>query len=175
MLARRSPSRRECLTWCGSRGRPGSPSTSSSRPRLGRRRLLTERPARARPSEGNGRDRRRPRQLTPAASGEPSGAPGEASADADEHADELFGELVCVGAGVVVDDVFLGDERREVVEKGGLVVLDEEKVGVLLVVEHGALVGVEPAAPVPGGGVGCDRRQVPLSIVATSWTGRRRW
>ena len=40
----------------------------------------------------------------------------EVASHANEHANHLFGELVVVDAGVVVEHVFLGDERCEVVE-----------------------------------------------------------
>jgi recombination protein RecR len=68
------------------------------------------------------------------------------AAHAHQHADHLLDELLGAGAGVVVDDVLLGDERGEVVQQGRLVVLHEQVVGVVVVVEDDAAVLVEAAA-----------------------------
>jgi hypothetical protein len=54
----------------------------------------------------------------------------EVAAVSDEHADHFFAQVVGAGPGVVVDDVFLGDEGGEVVEEGGFVVFDHQVVGV---------------------------------------------
>ena len=79
------------------------------------------------------------------------------AAHANEHAHQLLRQLIARRPWVVVDDVLLGDERGEVVEQRGLVVLDEQEVGVLFVVQDGAGVGVETAPRPAWVRVGCDR------------------
>jgi hypothetical protein len=100
------------------------------------------------------------------APGGDSSSSGEVSPDSYEHADHLFAQVIGAGAWAVEQHVLLGDKRGEVVEQGRFVILDEQVVGVPVVEEDDALVGVEPGTAFAGFRIRCDvgERRGPFRV-----------